>query len=86
MTQIIVDPRVRNGQQSLNPTCTLDLSVHFCMPQAEYGSYPVMVDPEYRRKVLKPLNDRFCLAEACLLADVVQHLQSEAGVNGFHPR
>lgn len=55
-------------------------------PQAEYGSYPVMVDPDYRNKVLKPLNDRFCLAEACLLADVVQHLQHEAGNKAFHPR
>ena len=54
--------------------------------QAEYGSYPVMVSPEYRKKVLKPLNDRFCLAEACLLADVVQHLQTEAGHKAFHPR
>lgn len=45
-----------------------------------------MVSPEYRKKVLKPLNDRFCLAEACLLADVVQHLQTEAGNKAFHPR
>eukprot|EP00904_Undaria_pinnatifida_P001496 jgi/Undpi1/11347/HiC_scaffold_30.g13644.m1 len=54
--------------------------------EAEYGSYPVMVSPEYRKTVLKPLNDRFCLAEACLLADVVQHLQAEAGHKAFHPR
>lgn len=58
--------------------------VVFC--QAEYGSYPFMVDPEYRKKILKPLNDRFCLAEACLLADVVQYLQNEAGIKAFHPR
>ncbi|CAN0052201.1 unnamed protein product [Laminaria digitata] len=45
-----------------------------------------MVSPEYRKKVLKPLNDRFCLAEACLLADVVQHLQAETGHKAFHPR
>lgn len=45
-----------------------------------------MVSPEYRKKQLKPLNDRFCLAEACLVADVVQHLQDEAGTSGFHPR
>lgn len=54
--------------------------------QAEYGTYPFMVAPEYRSKVLKPLNDRFCLAEACLLADVVQYLQEEAGRKAFHPR
>ncbi|CAM9285200.1 unnamed protein product [Scytosiphon promiscuus] len=54
--------------------------------EAEYGSYPVMVSPEYRKKQLKPLNDRFCLAEACLVADVVQHLQDAAGTKGFHPR
>lgn len=54
--------------------------------QAEYGSYPVMVSPEYRKKELKPLNDRFCLAEACLVADVVQHLQDAAGTRAFHPR
>lgn len=54
--------------------------------QAEYGAYPVMVSPEYRKKELKPLNDRFCLAEACLVADVVQHLQDAAGNKAFHPR
>ncbi len=54
--------------------------------QAEFGSYPVMVSPEYRNRELKPLNDRFCLAEACLVADVVQHLQEAAGNKAFHPR
>lgn len=45
-----------------------------------------MVSPEYRKRELKPLNDRFCLAEACLVADVVQHLQDAAGNKAFHPR
>lgn len=57
-----------------------------CVCQAEYGSYPVMVAPEYRNRELKPLNDRFCLAEACLVADVVQHLQDASGSKAFHPR
>lgn len=54
--------------------------------KAEYGQYPVRVSTEYRKKILKPLNDRFCLAEACLLADVVQYLQDEAGNRAFHAR
>ncbi|CAM9196738.1 unnamed protein product [Ectocarpus sp. 6 AP-2014] len=54
--------------------------------EAEYGSYPKMVSPGYRRKQLKPLNDRFCLAEGCLLADVMEHLQAAAGKKAFHPR
>lgn len=54
--------------------------------QAEYGTYPVVVSPEYRRNFLKPLNDRFCLAEACLLADVVQYLEDFAGSRAYHPR
>lgn len=61
-------------------------AVHVRQQQAEYGSYPKMVSPGYRRKQLKPLNDRFCLAEGCLLADVVEHLQAAAGKKAFHPR
>lgn len=54
--------------------------------QAEYGSYPGVIDPHYRKNVLKPLNDRFCLAEACLIADVVENIQSSTGDKTFHPR
>ncbi|CAN0368121.1 unnamed protein product, partial [Discosporangium mesarthrocarpum] len=44
------------------------------------------VDPEYKTKKLKPLNDRFCLAEACLLADVVQYLEDQVGPGVYYPR
>lgn len=38
-----------------------------------YGEH-CRISPEYRNAHVKPLNDQFSLAEACLLADTVQGL------------